>query len=362
MKTPSIRPFLAIVAVVAGAMSESACMSPLVPSGEEAVRAVPEQPMAPSDNPITEEKRELGFLLFWDPVLSGNRDVACASCHDPKFSYADGRARAIGTGGAEVLRNTPTVLHTAWNGLRGETVPRPEDAPMFWDSRVRSLESQAKGPLHAEPEMRGTLPETDVSSELARRLAAIPEYAERFAAAFGSNDVTEDRIAMAIATFERTLTSGTSRFDRFMRGDEKALTLSEKRGLTAFFSAGCANCHGGPMFSDFEPHALGAGTAHHGVVDRGDGQDRFRTPSLRNVTKTAPYMHDGSLATLDAVYDFYNRIDRDKDPLLDDLGRVTGSERGDLTAFLASLADEVVEQRVPTVVPSGLTVGGTRRR
>jgi cytochrome c peroxidase len=337
-------------------------MSPLVPAGEEAIRAVPEQPLAPIDNPITDEKRELGFLLFWDPILSGNRDVACASCHDPKFAYADGRARAIGTGGAEVARNTPTVLHTAWNGLRGETTPRPEDAPMFWDSRERSLESQAKGPLHAEPEMRGKLTNAEVSSELARRLAAIPEYAARFTAAFGSNDITEDRIAMAIATFERTLTGGTSPFDRFMRGDEKALTISEKRGLTAFFSAGCANCHGGPMFSDFTPHALGAGTAHHGVVDQGDGQGRFRTPSLRNVTKTAPYMHDGSLATLDDVYDFYNHIDRDRDPLLADVSRVTGSERRDLTAFLATLADGVIDERVPTSVPSGLAVGGTRRR
>jgi cytochrome c peroxidase len=362
MRTPSIRTCLTFVAMVAGAAGESACMSPLVPSGEEAIRAVPEQPMAPNDNPITEEKRELGFLLFWDPLLSGNRDVACASCHDPKFAYTDGRPRAIGTGGAEVARNTPTVLHTGWNGLRGETVPRPEDAPMFWDSRARSLESQAKGPLHAEPEMRGALPEAEVSSELTRRLAAIPEYAARFAAAFGSNDITEDRVAMAIATFERTLTTGTSRFDRFMRGDERALSISEKRGLTAFFAAGCANCHGGPMFSDFEPHALGAGTAHHGVVDQGDGRGRFRTPSLRNVTKTAPYMHDGSLSTLDAVYDFYNRIDRDKDPLLGEVGRVTGSERDDLTAFLASLADEVVDERVPTDVPSGLPVGGTRRR
>jgi cytochrome c peroxidase len=231
---------------------------------------------------------------------------------------------------------------------------------MFWDSRTRSLESQAKEPLHAEREMRGALVDAEVSAELAQRLAAIPEYATRFAVAFGSNEINEDRIAMAIATFERTLSTGTSRFDRFMRGDANALTISEKRGLTAFFGAGCANCHGGPMFSDFELHLLGAGTAHQGVTDRGDGQGRFRTPSLRNVTKTAPYMHDGSQATLDDVYDFYNRIDRDQDPLLADMGRVTGSERRDMTAFLASLADDVVDDRVPAEVPSGLPAGGRR--
>jgi cytochrome c peroxidase len=210
--------------------------------------------------------------------------------------------------------------------------------------------------------MRGAIADGELSSELVRRLAAIPEYAERFAAAFGSQDITEDRVAMAIATFERTLTSGTSRFDRFMRGDSSALTISEERGLTAFFAAGCARCHGGPMFSDFELHALGAGNATQGVIDQGAGQGRFRTPSLRNVTKTAPYMHDGSQATLDDVFDFYNGIDRDKDPLLANVGRVTGSERRDLTAFLASLADEVVDDRVPADVPSGLPVGGTRRR
>jgi cytochrome c peroxidase len=362
MKTPTVNALVALLGMLVGALSSSACMSPLVPMGEEAIRAVPEQPTAPADNPVTEQKRELGSLLFWDPVLSGNRDVACASCHDPRFAYADGRPRAIGTGGAEIARNTPTVLHAAWNGLRGETVPRPEDAPMFWDSRARSLESQAKGPLHAESEMRGAIADGELSSELVRRLAAIPEYVERFAAAFGSQDISEDRVAMAIATFERTLTSGTSRFDRFMRGDSSALTVSEERGLTAFFEAGCASCHGGPMFSDFELHALGAGSALHGVIDQGAGQGRFRTPSLRNVTKTAPYMHDGSQATLDDVFDFYNRIDRGKDPLLAHVGRVTGSERRDLTAFLASLADEVVDDRVPTDVPSGLPVGGTRRR
>jgi cytochrome c peroxidase len=360
VRARSARALLGFVSMVAGAASSSACMAPLVPSGEEAIRAVPEQPAAPADNPITEEKRELGFLLFWDPVLSGNRDVACASCHHPRFAYADARPLAIGTGGAELARNTPSLLHTAWNGLRGETTPRPEDAPMFWDSRARSLESQAKGPLHAEREMRGAMADADVSSELARRLAAIPEYATRFAAAFGSNEINEQRVAMAIATFERMLTTGTSPFDRFMRGDSAALTISAKRGLTAFFGAGCGNCHGGPMFSDFELHALGAGTAHHGVTDQGDGRGRFRTPSLRNVTKTAPYMHDGSQATLDDVYDFYNRIDRDEDPLLDDVGRVTGSERRDLTAFLASLADDVVDDRVPAEVPSGLPVGGGR--
>jgi cytochrome c peroxidase len=233
---------------------------------------------------------------------------------------------------------------------------------MFWDNRAQSLETQAVGPLHAESEMRGQhLADADVAQELPRRLRAIPAYSQRFAAAFGSAEITEERIAMAIASFERTLARGSSPFDRFMRGEQDALSIAQKRGMVGFFEAGCAKCHGGPMFSDFKVHALGVDSSFHGVADRGDGQGRFRTPSLRNIEKTAPYMHDGSLATLDEVYDFYAQIDRGLDPALSGIGPVVGTARADMTAFLRALTDTASTDDAPTEVPSGLPVGGTRR-
>jgi cytochrome c peroxidase len=235
---------------------------------------------------------------------------------------------------------------------------------MFWDNRVRSLETQARGPLHAEREMRGSsLADESVAPELARRLSALPEYVARFEAAFGSREITEDRIVMAIAAFERTLTGGTSPFDRFMHGDDAALSTAQRRGLVGFFAAGCGACHGGPMFSDFGLHAIGAGTAHPGLGDdHGDGQDRFRTPSLRNVARTAPYMHDGSLATLDDVYDFYLVVDASRDPALGGLSAVVGTARSDMKRFLEALSDDAVDDAVPERLPSGLPVGGLRHR
>ncbi|WP_169927370.1 cytochrome-c peroxidase [Labilithrix luteola] len=341
----------------------TACSEPVAPRGVNALEPIPRRVNAPASNPLTEEKRELGRLLFWDPLLSGERDVSCASCHDPAFAYTDGARLARGTGNVELRRNTPTVLLATWNGLRGEghLVP-PEDAPMFWDNRARSLEAQARGPLHAEGEMRGTmLIDGDVGGELSRRLAAIPAYQDRFETAFGTREITEERIVMAIASFERGLSIGSSAFDRYARGDSGALSSAQKRGLSSFVSAGCATCHGGPMFSDFELHALGAGTPHRGAVDRGDGRGRFRTPSLRNATRTAPYMHDGSLATLDAVYEFYDSVDRDLDPALGEVSGIHGSARNDVTAFFEALADKEFDDRIPTGVPSGLPVGGLRR-
>lgn len=341
----------------------AACAEPLITQGPDTVDTLPAVPVAPASNPITEEKRTLGRLLFWDPVLSAERDVSCASCHDPAFGYADGRPLAVGTGGAVVARNAPTVLHTGWNGLRGSAVAGfdADISPMFWDNRTLGLEAQASGPLRAASEMRGPhLADTDVERELVGRLSALPGYVAAFEAAFGPGPITEARITMALATFQRTLSPGTSAFDRFMQGEDTALSIAQKRGFIGFFEAGCGNCHGGPMFSDFGLHRLGAG-AHGGRLDQGDGQRRFRTPTLRNVARTAPYMHDGSLATLDEVYDFYVDVDRSADPALESIGPVIGTAREDMTAFLQALSDEIVDDVVPESVPSGLAVGGTRR-
>lgn len=227
----------------------------LVLDEEHALGPLPEV-RAPIDNPTTDARVALGRMLFWDPILSGDENVACATCHDPEHAFADGRAQALGAdmGGqrAALLRNTPTVLDTAFNGLtRADAVLSPETAPMFWDGRARSLEAQAEGPILAAAEMRGTgFGEAEIFPELVRRLARIDGYRQLFQAAYGSDDVDRQRITRALAAYERSLVTGPGSFDRFLAGDDSALDLPARRGLVTFLSAGCVSCHRGPMFSD----------------------------------------------------------------------------------------------------------------
>lgn len=314
------------------------------------------------------EQVELGRLLFWDPILSGERDVACASCHHPQHGYADGRARSLGTGARglgpgragdvdpRALRNAPTVLDTAYNGLARQGQPlRPEDAPMMWDARVRSLEAQAEGPLLSALEMRGPhLAEHEVWPELVARLTAIEEYVEAFARAYGSAGIDRERILEAISAFERSLVSRDTSFDRFLAGDDTALDLAARRGLVTFFAAGCASCHSGPMFSDYALHDLGLAP-----VDPITGQrPRIRTPSLRNVARTAPYMHDGSVATLEGAVELYTGMDPTLDPDLADNAPLGPGSWADVARFLEALSDGSFDDRIPERVPSGLPVGG----
>ena len=282
---------------------------------------------------------ELGRLLFWDPILSGERDVSCATCHHPDFAYADGRALSLGAGavglGPErvdtsngripgVRRNSPTVLNTGFNGLdrrrrrRGSETGRAFDgtvasvdqarAPMFWDNRMRSLEAQALEPLKATEEMRGTAYSEDTAVDtVVARLRAVPEYVSLFNDVFGTGAIQAGQLAIAIAAFERSLVAMNSPFDRFRAGDAAALTAQQRRGRDAFDEAGCDSCHEGIMFSDFDLRA--EGVKEHPLLaepDEGDGRFRFRTPSLRNVALTAPYMHNGVLETLEDVLRFYD--------------------------------------------------------
>jgi cytochrome c peroxidase len=303
----------------------------------------------PADNPPNPAKVELGRLLYWDPILSGDRDVACGSCHDPALGYSDGRALSIGTGGQHTKRGALSVLDAAWNGWTAGT-PNPDAAraPMFWDNRALSLEAQARGPLIGESEMRGaSFDDLNVFPELVRRLRNIPEYVDKFQAAFGSATIDDTAIVRAIATFERTLVTVPS-YQRWLEGDESAISAAAKRGVETFRDSGCSRCHSGPMLSDFSLHRFTR------------GGEAIRTASLRNVARTAPYMHDGRAATLDAVFDIYRRVDGRADPLLREL-RVPGrDDRDDVVAFLQSASDGDFDATVPARVPSGLPVGGTR--
>lgn len=332
------------------------------------------------------ERVDLGKLLYWDPILSGHKDVACATCHHPDFGYADGRDLPIGVGGTGlgpdrqsnpeldipvVGRNAPTVLNTFFNGTTiAGTVPQ-EQAPMFWDNRMMSLENQALGPPHSFNEMRGHayLEEATLDSIVAR-LEKIDDYRRRFRDAFGNGPITADNMAIAIAEFERTLITRNSPFDRFLAGDQAAMSPLAQQGLDKFISVGCATCHGGPMFSDYFPHTLGVPeNTQLASADRGfNGEFAFRTPTLRNISLTAPYFHNGTARDLQAVMDFYvaaaegrsfnaNVSENELDPLLTDM-TLTEDDSESIIAFMEALEDPRFDRDIPNRVPSGLPVGG----
>ncbi len=327
-----------------------------------------------------EDKVELGRLLFWDPVLSAERDVACASCHLPERGYTDNLEISIGVGGVgqgdnRMLghlmfadRNAQTVLNTVFNGIDENGNFDPANAPMFWDGRANSLEEQALLPIQSRTEMRGdTIAELDILPAVVGRLNDIPEYRQQFLDAYQADMITEALLADALATFQRTLVANNSDFDRWMRGDETAMTNNQLVGMREFASSGCVECHSGPMFSDFEMHVLGVGVNDkRDSVDEGDGNFGFRTPSLRNLNLTFPYMHNGTQRTLNNAVGFYDNT-RSRNPSVPNsaldpdfrrIGGIDGERRTVLIDFLNSLADDNFDKKVPESVPSGLTPGG----
>ncbi|MBI4886037.1 MAG: cytochrome-c peroxidase [Acidobacteria bacterium] len=362
--------------------------------GQEIGPALPRTARAPADNPTTPAKVALGRLLFWDPILSGPRDVACATCHHPQFGYAENRDLSVGVTGVGlghrrrfasrgdipfVKRNSQTVLNVAFNGTDEAGGYDPAAAPMFWDVRARSLEAQALEPLKALEEMRGhTYAEEQAVDAVVARLDANAEYRRLFAAAFGGGGTaTAANLGRALAAFQRSLVAADAPFDRYMRGDRGAMTDAQVRGMGRFERIGCIRCHKGPMFSDYQTHVLGVPdnpalpVSDAGAGDRGTG-DRyaFRTASLRNLAFTAPYMHNGLFATLEDVLEFYDDVDSRRgrartpnvsrealDPLLRQL-RGVDEDDVELLAFLEALSDPAFDRTIPARVPSGLAVGG----
>ena len=350
----------------------------------------------------------LGRLLFFDPILSGEMDVACATCHHPSLGFADGRAFSAGASGRGLgpdrvpsgsaitgepiglePRNSPTVLNAAFNA--DEAGSPSHRGIQFWDGRAFGLEEQATIPITSRVEMAGDAypPEVARDSVLAR-LRAIPEYVELFRDAFPAEAgppgdaslISMETFGRAIAAYERELVTRETAFDAYARGDDGALTRQQKHGLELFFAkAACSSCHGGPMFSNYRFHVVG-------VPQSGDGKDvlpgddtgreehtldpadryAFRTPTLRNVELTAPYMHDGVFATIEEVVRFYNDgalprhaaiADAAVDPLVRQPLGLTDIEMADLVAFLRALTDpgtalDPLLRTVPRSVPSGL--------
>lgn len=349
--------------------------------------ALPNKVKSPKTNPTSSAKVQLGKLLFYDPILSGDKDVACATCHHPQNGYAEFRDLSIGVNGVGlgnkrafnqpntipiVKRNAHTILNTAFNGINIRNQYVPENAPMFWDVRTLSLENQAIEPIKTLEEMRGThFSEEEILVEVDRRIQEIPEYQTLFISAFDENNpITISNIGKAIAAFERSLVTSNTRFDRYMRGEEDAISLSEKDGFELFKKVGCANCHNGAMFSDFKTHIIGVPPNEKlPELDKGfKEQFAFRTASLRNLRFTAPYMHNGSLKTLKEVLEFYEDVSVGKirnshvpseryDPLIEDV-TIKIKDMSPIISFLNTLNDSDFDKTIPDEVPSGLSVGG----
>jgi len=351
--------------------------------------ALPLSVRTPDANPGTPAKIALGRLLFWDPILSGKQDVACATCHHPDFAYAEDRDISIGVDGvglghgrrftpqaspAFVKRNSQTILNVAFNGISDGGHYDPAGAPMFWDLRVSGLEAQALEPIKTVEEMRGgAFTESNAVAGVVARLNGIPEYRRLFGDAFGaSRPISAEQLGWALAAFQRSLTAVNAPFDRYMRGDAGAMTDAQVRGMRRFERVGCINCHHGPMFSDYQVHVLGVpDNPRLAASDAGVNETyAFRTASLRNLTYTAPYMHSGVFDSLRDVLEFYDdvsgrrgrarnqRVSREQlDPLLRQL-RDPDDRAGDLIAFLEALTDESFDRTIPTRVPSTLRPGG----
>jgi cytochrome c peroxidase len=295
----------------------------------------------PADNPPTADTIALGRRLYYDTQLSADNTVACANCHNPALAFTDGRPVSLGVNGQTGTRNAPTVLNAAFQPVQ------------FWDGRATSLEDQAGGPIQNPVEMNQS---HDV---MVAKIGKLTNYRDAFDKAFGPGPITVGKVEKAIASFERTLLSGNSPFDRYQYGGDKAaLPAAAIRGLEIFrdkAKGNCVTCHTiedkSALFADGKFHNIGVGIDANGELkDQGRygethlDADRgaFRTPTLRNVAKTAPYMHDGSVKTLKDVVDFYvgggtsnPHLDKEIKEL-----KLSGPERADLVAFLESLTGD----------------------
>ena len=357
--------FILLIAVlISGLMLHSQIRpaSPVMPIGKTVQIKVPlglPPVVIPADNPPTAETIALGRRLFYDPILSADRSVSCASCHSPQFGFADPRPVSEGVGKKTGTRHSPPVVNATYYTVQ------------FWDGRAPTLENQAEGPVQNPVEMANTLKTVE------DRLNADASYRQQFAEAWGARPIVYEMVEKSIASFERTVISGNSPFDRWKYGhDKNAVDDSVKRGFVVFTSkkkADCAACHTVgekyALFTDNQFHNVGVGVNAGDFTDVGlyavthneADKAKFKTPSLRNVAQRAPYMSDGSLKDLKQVIDFYigaGNSNPNLDPKIHVLDFLTGQERADLQAFLNSLTGEIP----PDVGPPEVTKAEVSRR
>jgi cytochrome c peroxidase len=311
--------------------------------------------LPPVRDGFTPQQIDLGRLLFFDPVLSKDGSVSCATCHRPDKGFSDGRARSVGVLGEPVARSAPSL----WNVGFQER--------FFWDARAATLEEQIKGPLFAEDEM-GNTPEQVLAT-----LNGIPDYVRLFNEAFpeGEKEIGLDEVLTAISAFEASLISLNSRYDHYAHGYHAALTQEEQDGLNVFrsFVARCAECHTPPLFTNRELAVIGTPDPDGLPFDVGaetptgdsDQRGAFKIPSLRNIANTAPYMHSGRFATLREAAEFYTKGRGHAMPKGENLKlhwhiwepKLTDRDLDLLVAFLHTLSDESLKPSVPEKVPSG---------
>jgi len=298
----------------------------------------------PADNPYSAARVELGRYLFFDSRLSANGAVSCATCHPPDHGFAGGDPPSPGVTGKPLRRRAPTLINRAYGRSQ------------FYDGRAATLEAQITGPV-TNPDEMATTPEA-----AAEAIARVAGYAPLFEHAFGDPQVTFDRITRAIASFERTILSGNSAYDRFLSGDKHALSAKAKRGLQIFERSGeCSECHTGFNFTNEKFAGLGIGPEEvppdlglAGITRKRGDEGKFKVPTLREVVHTGPYMHDGRFKTLDEVLEFYRkggqpgpRLDSRIAPFFLD-----APAKADLTAFLESLSGEGWQQiKAPERLP-----------
>lgn len=356
-RTDIFTSWLGVVGLTLLLLSSAACASGPVPVAAPAATAIP-LPLAaqrsdfpaaarPADNPQNAAKIELGRQLFYDPILSSGRAMSCAHCHRPDMGFSNGAAVSTARPGAPP-RNVPSLWNVAFT------------RQLTWDGHVESLEAQAIDPLTLPHEMASN------PAEIEARLGALPAYQQAFTAAFDSADaITFVNVTRALAAFQRTLLSRSSAFDRYVAGDTAALTATEQRGMVLFFSerTRCAECHVAPAFTQETFRVIGVPSDDPGraAVNVTGLHGAFKIPTLRNVARTAPYMHNDAFPTLEAVIQFYAAgAGRAQGfPLVDSLLQgftLSGEEQADLVAFLGALTDESALPPVPSQALSGLPV------
>jgi cytochrome c peroxidase len=292
----------------------------------------------PKENPYTPEKAALGKKLFFDTRLSAANLLSCASCHSPAYGWGDGQPRGVGHGMKVLGRRSPSIINAAYGEI------------FMWDGRAATLEEQALGPIQADVEMNLPL------EQVVARLNAIPEYGPLFKAAFPGEPVGPATLSKAIATYERTVVSGRAPFDAWIEGSDDAISQAAKRGFTLFNGKGdCAACHRGWNFTDDSFHDIGLRTDDIGrgkfVPNVAKMKHAFKTPNLREIARRGPYMHNGSIPTLEAVVAHYNeggverpsRAERIK-PL-----SLTREEQQDLVAFMHTLTSSLEPTAVPVL-------------
>ena len=302
----------------------------------------------PEENPYSKSKADLGRTLFFDPRLSGANYISCATCHNPSFAWGDGLPKGIGHAMTRLGRRTPTILNLAWGEL------------LMWDGRFETLEDQALGPMSAPVEMNQNM------EAIVTELSQIPEYRTLFKVNFPGEGITVKNIAKAIATFERTVVSGIAPFDKWVAGNEEAISTAAKRGFDLFDGkANCVSCHSGWNFTDDSFHDIcmpdddiGRGKQVPNVKVM---QHAFKTPTLRNVVERAPYMHEGSLKNLYSVVRHYNDGFTKRESLSDQIYKLnlTDKEQSDLVAFLKTLSSDDTPIAMPRLPAYDQTVAGS---